>query len=317
MTKFNWKKTAKPVIILAPMDGWSNSPMRQAIKKITPEVITFTEFVSVDGLTHKNRSKNLLQKAIYHEKTEKPLIVQLFGKDPEKFALASSMMEEMGAGAIDINFGCPARKVVGHKNGAYLLQEPDLAYEIVRQTKAATNLQVSVKTRLGWDNPEQIFDFGELMIKAGADALTIHGRTAKQAFTGEADYTNIYKFKKLHPDFIVIGNGDIKDRTKSMELASKLDGFMIGREANANPFIFKQILEPDFTPSLNDKIELVLFQAQLAQEQNGQAGVIAMRKFFAFVVRGLEGASEYRKELMQVDNIDEARRIFTKIKNEF
>ncbi len=314
MKKFQWQEQIKPIYCLAPMDGWTDSAFRQVIKKISPEVHVFTEFVCVDGITHKKRSKKLLEKAIKHEKIEKPLIVQLFGRDPEKFALASEMMEELGAGAIDINFGCPAKKVISSGHGAHLLKEPDLAEKIVKATKKATKLDVSVKTRLGWDNPEQIFDFGKMLIEAGADALTFHGRTAKQAFAGKADYKNIFLFKEKNPKQIIIGNGDITNKEKAKKILQKLDGIMIGREATRNFWIFREIIDDNFQlPSFDERAKMLIWQAEQTEKSKGKYGVIAMRKFFATFVRGFEGASEIRQNLMQVEKASEAKKILSKI----
>lgn len=317
MPKFTWKSWSRPFVCLAPMDGWTDSAFRQIVKEIEPRTIVFTEFVSVDGLTHRNRGKSLLEKAISHSKTEKPLVVQLFGKNPEKFALAAAMLEKMGADAIDINFGCPARKVVNHDNGAALLKNPALAAEIVRATKAATSLDVSVKTRLGWDNSAQIFDFGAMLLAAGADALTFHGRTAKQGFTGVADYTNIFAFKEKHPETIVIGNGDIVSAGRAQDVLLKLDGVMIGREAVRNPWIFREIFVADFQPpSLAEKITVLLRHAQLAEAAKGKYGIIAMRKFFAAACRGFVGASDVRAKLMTVEDFATAEAIFSEIAKE-
>lgn len=310
--KFQWQKQNKPIYCLAPMDGWTDSAFRQVIKKISPEVFVFTEFVPVDGITHKQRTKKLLEKAVKHADLEKPLVVQLFGRDPEKFALAAQIMEEFGADAIDINFGCPAKKIIHSGHGSALLKEPELARKIVEATKKATSLDVSVKTRLGWDNPEQIFDFGKMVFEAGADLLTVHGRTAKQAFGGEADYTNIFKLKEQFPEKIIIGNGDITDKEKAKEVLKKLDGVMIGREATRDFWIFKRIIEGDKFVELDfkEKMQILLWQAKQAEEEKGEAGVIAMRKFFAAFCRGFDGASEIRMRLMQVKNVQEAEKIF-------
>ncbi len=338
MKKFSWKNHPKPFICLAPMDGWTDSPFRQIIKEIAPQTIVFTEFVSVDGITHHNRSKELMQKAIFHEKIEKPLIVQLFGKNPEKFALAAKMMEELGADAIDINFGCPAKKVINSNNGAALLKNPQLASEIVQATKQATKLPVSVKTRLGWEDKNQIFDFGELMLKSGADLLTVHGRTAKQKFLGEADLEPIFEFKKKHPNNFIIGNGDIKTVNQALEVLDNLDGIMIGREAMQNPWIFKHIfaklnsqkilnkagLPPchqnylDIPETFAEKVKTILKHTKLKEKYKGRKGILEMRKFFAALTKGFNGASNFRNQLVQVETYEQAEKIFREIikKNE-
>ena len=195
---FSWKdysKKNKPMICLAPMEGYTDSAYRQLIKEITPEVICYTEFTSSDGL--KYGSKKSFKKIEYQE-IERPIIAQIFGKNPQHFAECAKMLEDMGVDGIDINMGCPSSKVVKSCHGSALFNHPTLAAEIVESTSKATKLDVSVKMRLGFGSYdlETLKIFTKSLENAGAKHLAIHGRTSKQKYTGQADFQPIYKIKE-------------------------------------------------------------------------------------------------------------------------
>ena len=145
-----------PIAALAPMDGYCDSPYRQIVKKIAPNTVVFSEFYSADGLVH---SKELQRRALTHDMSEYPLIIQIFGKDPAMFAEAAKIIEGYGITGIDINMGCPAKKVVKSGHGSSLMINRDTAFQIVEQMSKAVKIPVSVKTRLGWENPDLLVDF--------------------------------------------------------------------------------------------------------------------------------------------------------------
>lgn len=210
MSKNFWKDLAAngPICALAPMDGYTDSPYRQIVKKIAPHVVCFSEFYSADGLVH---SKQLQQTALTHDASEKPLIIQIFGKDPEMFRKAAILIEQAGAAGIDVNMGCPAKKVVKSGHGSSLMINTDTAFRIIEEMSRAVNIPVSVKTRLGWTNwEEHLIPFAQGLQNAGANLISVHGRTYQQAFNGKADWTGIYELKK-HLSIPVIGNGDVAD----------------------------------------------------------------------------------------------------------
>lgn len=167
--------------------------------------MVFSEFYSADGLVH---SKELQRKALTHSTSEYPLIIQIFGKDPQMFAEAARIIEGYGITGIDINMGCPAKKVVKSGHGSSLMINRDTAFQIVEEMSKAVKIPISVKTRLGWDNHELLVDFVQGLENAGANLISVHGRTYKQAFTGSADFTGIYELKQ-HVNIPVIANGDI------------------------------------------------------------------------------------------------------------
>lgn len=153
-----WSDLARksPVVALAPMDGYCDSAYRQVMKKIAPDIITFAEFYSADGLVY---SKDLAKRVLPHDPSEKPVVFQIFGKDPEMFRKAAIMIEEYGAAGVDVNMGCPAKKVVKSGHGSSLMIHRDTAYRIIEEMSKAVKIPVSVKTRLGWENYEHLIEF--------------------------------------------------------------------------------------------------------------------------------------------------------------
>lgn len=324
---FSWGKQMKPYICLAPMAGYTDSAFRQIIKEIAPETIVFSEMVSSDGLKYNSRTnKNLLK----FKETERPFIVQLFGKVPENFATAAKMVEEFGADGIDINMGCPAHKVVKSNHGAALIKTPKIAQEIVQATVSSTTLPVSVKTRLGWADDSSLIDFCKGIEKAGANLLTIHGRTYTEGFTGTANWDPIYKLKS-ELKIPVIGNGDIKSVKDAKEKIQNLDGIIVGRATFGNPWLMQELtqyfyhnhtLKPiaKMTPEefrqnwLKKNKPLLLKHCQFAIDTKGERiGMNEMRKHLALAVKGLTNATELRKELVLVSKLEEVEKIFEKI----
>jgi tRNA-dihydrouridine synthase B len=207
MHKDFWKYLREkwPIVALAPMDGYGDSPYRQIVKRVAPETVVFSEFYSADGLVH---SKELQRKALKHDPSEYPLIIQIFGKDPAMFREAAKIIEWYGITGIDINMWCPAKKVVKSGHGSSLMINRDTAYKIVEEMANAVKIPISVKTRLGWENSELLVNFVKWLENAGANLISVHGRTYKQAFTGQANFTGIYELKQ-HVDIPVVCNGDV------------------------------------------------------------------------------------------------------------
>jgi nifR3 family TIM-barrel protein len=331
------KKNNKPLLVLAPMAGYTDSAFRQLCHEfgadivvselISADAIAYTKF-KIQNLKFKNNEEytvlegknNATAEMLMFSQKERPFVVQLFGKYPEKFAKASKWIsEELKPDGIDINMGCPARKVVGSDHGAALLKNPDLAVEIVKAVKENTQLPVSVKTRLGWDSDDQILDFAPRLVEAGIDAITIHGRTYKDGFKGVARWENIYqtKFKiqnlKFKKEVAVIGNGDISSYEEAMERANngvtKLDGVAIGRAVFGKPWIFQKIKNQKSKIKIK---ELVIRHAELAFETKGERGIIEMRKHLLAYTKGLPNAKELRRELVEVKSVKEIEEIINR-----
>ncbi len=240
MSKDFWNHLAQegPIAMLAPMDGYTDSPYRQVVKKIAPKTICFSEFYSADGIVH---SKDLQKKALTHDPSEMPLIIQIFGKNPESFAEAARIIEGYGISGIDVNMGCPAKKVVRSGHGSGLMIDRETAFRCIEAMSKAVKIPVSVKTRLGWEDASLLTEFCLGLENAGANLISVHGRTYKQGFSGSANLEPIYELKH-HLQIPVIANGDIhsyddgisKIRNNDIEL----DGFMIGRASFGNPWCF-------------------------------------------------------------------------------
>lgn len=320
---FSWKKTRRPILALAPMAGYTDSAFRQAVKKIAPDIICFSELTSADGLKY---AFNKNQRHVFFNRTEKPIILQLFGKKPAFFAEAAKKIEALGANGIDINMGCPARKVVGSSHGSALIQKPELAAEIIHQTQKAVSIPVSVKTRLGFKEYSwpKFLAFVKQLEAAGAKLLTIHGRTTAQGFSGQANWRPIYQLKK-HLKIPIIGNGDIDSVKTATTRLKNLDGIMVGRVLFYNPWLMAELNQrfygkkspntAKFTPPTNftEKIPFILKHAALKQKIKGQAGLMEMRKHLAAYIKGLPGASHYRSRLVQVNTLAEIKTIFKEI----
>lgn len=324
MNKNFWKELASqgPIVALAPMDGYCDSAYRQVNKTIAPGIIPFSEFYSADGLVH---SKDLAKRVLPHADIEKPLIIQIFGKDPEKFRQAAILIESYGVSGIDINMGCPAKKVVKSGHGSSLMINRDTAFKIVEEMAKAVKIPISVKTRLGWENHDLLVEFCKGLENAGADLITVHGRTYKQAFTGKADFTGIYDLKQ-HLNIPVIANGDVMDYadgarkvlhpTNRSEIVypgeesiigkaagmKNLDGFMIGRASFGNPWCF---LPDGRRPILAEILEVMELHAKLLIDTKGPKGALEIRKHLVQYLHGFPGVKEYRTRLVHTETIDD------------
>jgi tRNA-dihydrouridine synthase B len=173
MSKSFWKDLASqgPIVALAPMDGYTDGPYRLTVKKLAPKTVVFSEFYSADGLV---RSKHLAKEVLPHDIAERPIVFQIFGKDPEMFAEAAKIIESYGASGVDINMGCPAKKVVKSGHGSSLMINRDTAFKIVEEMAKAVKIPVSVKTRLGWADDSLLTEFATGLQNAGADLITVH-----------------------------------------------------------------------------------------------------------------------------------------------
>jgi tRNA-dihydrouridine synthase B len=324
MSNFKWKDQKRPMLCLAPMEGYTDSAYRQLIKKVAPSTIVYTEFTSADGL--KYGSKNSYKKMEYKE-IERPFIAQIFGKDPERFAECAKILEDMGVDGVDINMGCPSGKVVASCHGSALFRHPELAQEIVHQTQKATKLDVSVKMRLGFDcyTPEGLLLFTKGLQDAGCKHLAVHGRTTKQQYTGTADFDPIYAVKE-HLDISVVGNGDIKSVEDVARKIGNLDGVMIGRATYGNPWFMAEVEayfkgETYESPkTLAEMLPMVIEQCELACEFKGEkVGMMEMRKHLANYIHSIPNAAKYRFELVRVETkqqaIDSLKRIIEETSN--
>lgn len=313
MNKNFWKEKIQDwkLCFLAPMDGYGDSAYRQVTKRIAPHIHCISEFYSADWLVH---SRFLADSVLPHTDIEKPLIVQIFWKDPEVFAKAAKIIESYNVAGIDVNMGCPAKKVVRSGHGSSLFINQDTAFKIIESLSNATHLPISVKTRLSFDGNQNLIEFAKWLENAWANLITIHGRTAKQAYTGKADFTNIYDLKK-HLSIPVICNGDIEDYDDGMNKVQNLDGFMIGRKSFWNPWCF---LPWKYKPTLAEILEAMEYHAlKLIETKGERKGSLEVRKHLVQYLHNFPWVKAYRKRLVTVENLSNVQIVLDEIRDEF
>lgn len=306
-----WQNINKPIVALAPMDGYTDSAYRQVVKKIAPDVMCFSEFYSADWLVH---SKFLADSVLPHNESEKPLIIQIFWKDPEMFARARQIIERYNIAWIDINMWCPAKKVVKSWHGSGLIINQDTAFKIIETINKATKLPISVKTRLSFDWGEWLYDFAKWLENAWASLITVHWRTAKQAYTWIADFTQIYELKN-HLKIPVVCNWDIKNFDDWISKLKNLDGFMIWRWSFWNPWAF---LPGNYKPTLWEILDIMEFHAaKLMETKWEKKWSLEVRKHLVLYLRDFPWVKNYRKSMVTVNNLIEVQNVINQIKSDY
>lgn len=311
------------------MAGFTDSAFRQIVKEIEPNVICFSELTSINGLLHAS-ARTL--KMLKFSKKERPIILQLFGNNPEFFAKAGKILEKAGADGIDVNMGCPVRKVTKENQGSALFKNPVLAGKIVKALKKSVKIPVSVKLRIGYSTYDEktFLKFIKTLEKAGADLLTIHGRTTKQGYGGQANFEPIYLAKK-HLKIPIIGNGDINSAEKALASLTSpdgktvLDGLMIGRAAVGNPWILKEIYQKlhesrnkknrtNKPKTFKQKLPTIKKHLKLSLHLHGErTGLLEMKKHLGSYVRSFPNAAKHRIALLTAKTPEETLEILEKI----
>ncbi len=309
-----WKKLKKPFTVLAPMENVTDFIFREIVTNELPKPdVMFTEFTNVDALNSSGFEKTIHR--FKFSKRQKPIVAQIWGTKPENFFKSAKIAKEMGFDGIDINMGCPVKAVVKIGACSALINNRPLVKEIINATKeGAINLPVSVKTRIGFKNiiTDEWITY---LLEQELDAITIHGRTAKQMSDVPANCQEIKKAveikNKISPNTIVIGNGDIKNYTDTLEAHKKygVDGVMVGRGIFSNPWVFeKETKSHTFEESKNVLIKhLKLCNKNYSEDIRFNYDVI--KKFYKMYVNNFEGAGKLRAELMATKTIDEALQI--------
>jgi len=310
---FDWKIEKKPIVALAPMADMTDSAFCRIAKRLGCRIV-FREMISAEALVRE--SNRTLQMAAFYDE-ERPIVQQLFGANPAVMAEATRRLDEkFSPDAFDLNMGCPAIKIVGGFNGAALMREPQRAAEIIRVVKAATDKPVSVKTRLGWSQPTEILDFVRLIEDAGADLISIHGRTKEQGYAGSADWNMIGQAKKL-VSIPLLANGDVFSPELAVEALhiTGCDGLLIARGALGNPWIFGQI-ESMLTNNTytivsdEERRNIVLDHACLYAEihKGDSRPLITFRKHLVWYYKGVPDAKAKREQLTKVETIADLER---------
>lgn len=290
-------------LILAPLSGISDLPFRLLAKEQGCALV-FTEMISAEGLKRKAKATLKLLQSLPEER---PLGVQIFGPEPEALAEAARVVEGAGGALIDINMGCPVRKVVHGGAGAALLKEPERIRRILRAVRRATVLPLTIKIRSGWDERNKNFrEVARIAGEEGADALTLHGRTRAQGYGVKADWEDIRLLKET-AGIPVIGNGDILGGPSIPKILgyTGCDGVMIGRGAYGNPWIFSEGLdllrgERAGEPSPEERERAVLRHLRLMAEWKGESrGLREFRKHLIWYTRGFRGSADFRSRIPQ------------------
>lgn len=300
--------------ILAPMAGVTDLPFRLLCKEQGAGLLCM-EMISAKALQYKNKNTKALLEI---DPREFPVSLQLFGSDPDIISEQAKQIEELPFQILDINMGCPVPKVVRNGEGSALMNQPRLVYDIIYKTARAIQKPVTVKIRKGFhDDSVNAVEIAKIAEEAGASAIAVHGRTREQYYSGKADWDIIRQVKEA-VRIPVIGNGDVTDGEHAISMLTQTgcDGVMIGRGAQGNPWIFKELLEYEQTgsmPSRPTKEEIrntMLRHARLQIEFKGDyLGIREMRKHVAWYTKGMEGSAKLRDEINKVESYEELREL--------
>jgi len=318
---FSWENTQKPILALAPMADMTDSPYCQIVKEVVKRrvhdsrIIVFREMVSSEALVRES-TKTLKMAEI--DDVERPLIQQIFGSSPESMVKAAQIIQkEHNPEGIDINMGCPAHKITSSFNGCALMRDPEVATEIVRKVKESITVPLSVKMRAGWIDHEECIEFAKKIEAAGADIITIHGRTKKQGYSGIAN-RDVVRRAKEGVSIPMLYNGDIFTWENYFEAIEETgtNGALIGRGALGNPWIFAQIEQKlhgiEATEvSFEERVEIVLMHLRLHLEHYGEQYIATFRKHLAWYFKGIPNFKDTKALLVRAKTEQEIIDILT------
>lgn len=321
-----WLQLKKPILALAPMEGVTDRAYRLLCKEYGADVV-YTEFMPADGIFH--RARKVLEK-MKRGDDERPVICQIFGKDPVKFADAAKFIEEAGFDGVDLNFGCPAKKVIGSGGGVALLRNPDHARRLVEAALEKISIPLSIKVRtsirkerkeVSPGEPERYtaLDLVESIEDLPVAAIMVHGRSFEQGHAGNVDTDMIRQVKEKFPG-LVLANGGIQtpQDAKTMLDVTGVDGVGIARGSWGQPWIFRQTRElletGQVTPVTTEELKAAIQRhASLLLEHKGPHGLIEFRKHFAHFISGRPGAAQMRAAAVRVSTLDDVRQLVTQL----
>ncbi|MEY4738639.1 MAG: tRNA dihydrouridine synthase DusB [Bacteroidota bacterium] len=299
-------------LLLAPMEDVSDPPFRAVCKKHGADLM-YTEFISSEGLI-RDAMKSRQKLDIFEE--ERPVGIQIFGGDEEAMAISAGIVDAVNPDLLDINFGCPVKKVVCKGAGAAVLKDIDLMIRLTKAVIKSCNVPVTVKTRLGWDfDSINIIEVAERLQDIGVQALSIHGRTRSQLYKGEADWSWIAKVKD-HPriKIPIFGNGDVDSPQKALEYKNKygVDGIMIGRAAIGYPWFFREVKHYFATgetlppPTIEERIDVIREHLRASVAWKGpRIGIFEMRRHYANYLKGIINIKPLRSKLVVLNTMEE------------
>jgi len=294
------------------MEGLTDAAFRFIVAKYGKPDVSFTEFTSSDGLC--SVAKDKLFENLIFDKTERPIVAQLFGTNPDKFYDAVRIIEKLKFDGIDINMGCPDKNIVKKGAGAALIKTPDLACKIILATKKATNLPVSIKTRIGYDKivTEEWITY---LLSTKPAAITVHGRIKTEMYKGKAHWDEIAKVvlvrDKMKSKTLIIGNGDIQslDQAYRKMEETKVDGIMVGRAILGNPWFFNKKVKKE-NLKRKEILDVMVEHAYLFEKLfTNKKNFASLKKHFAAYISGFENSKRLKIELMNCTNADEVRKV--------
>ncbi len=321
MVKIGKTELGEFPLLLAPMEDVSDPPFRAVCKEHGADMM-YTEFISSEGLIRDAiKSRQKLDIFDY----ERPIGIQIFGGDEEALAMATEIVDATQPDLVDINYGCPVKKVVCKGAGAAVLKDIDLMVKLTQSVIKSTSLPVTVKTRLGWDeSSKNIEEVAERLQDIGVQALSIHGRTRVQLYKGEADWTLIGKIKENSRIHIpIFGNGDIDTPEKALEYRNRygVDGIMIGRASIGYPWIFREIKHYFATgekltpPTMEERIDACRKHFEFSIRWKGERqGIVEMRRHYANYFKGISHFKEFRTRLVTLQEPADIYATFEEIK---
>lgn len=352
-----WSTLPRPIIGLSPMDGVTDQPYRYITKKYGRPDVVVTEFTAASGLAR--NAMKLLRDFVYDE-SQRPIVAQIFGNEPETFYVTAIMVCALGFDGLDINMGCPAKNVSHSGSGAALILTPKLAQELIASAKKGVEdwyngydlkklpvkavmrneilkrhkalpaqyqerrrIPVSVKTRIGYDIPV-VEEWIPNLLEMEPAVITLHGRTLKQMYSGEANWEEIAKAAELvhKTDTLILGNGDIHDAQTLFDRvqSSGVDGALIGRATEGNPWILRQMVaarngEPiPPAPEKTEVLDVVMEHCKVFEEGETDHGFMPMRKHLAWYIKGFPNASDFRTSLVLSNSSEEVSKILEPLK---